>query len=250
MSAAPSIQISQAHLDYQGCVLFDQLSFALPAGKWSCLLGPSGVGKSSLLRLIAGLKTWAISALISTSDHLPLQGRLAYLAQNEILLPWLNAVDNVMIGSTLRGEKNTYQRQRAKELLKRVGIENKFSAFPKQLSGGMKQRVLLARTLFEDKPVILLDEPFAAVDVLTRTTIQELAAELLQDRTVLLVTHDPLEALRLGHHIYVMSGSPVTVTSPGILTTATPRRVTDPDLLRLQAELLDHLAHAKEVTTC
>jgi len=228
--------------------LFDQLNLSLPGGQWTCLLGPSGVGKTSLLRLIAGLKTSAtLSNPLKTSDGLPLRGRVAYLAQEETLFPWLTVLDNILLGRRLRGEKiidPSYEI--ANDLLRRVGLQKQANWKPGQLSGGMKQRVCLARTLFEDKPVILMDEPFAALDVITRTRIQELACELLQNKTVLLITHDPLEALRLGHHIYIMSGRPASIGAQIELAGTPPRELTEPNLLKAQAEILVNLSHAKE----
>lgn len=249
---APTLVIKDAHLDYDGHLLFDHLNLVIPGGTWTCLLGPSGVGKTSLLRLIAGLKTSARSPKpIETSDKLPLQGRIAYLAQNELLLPWLTVIENVMIGARLRGQKiDSGLYSMAQEIVKQVGLQPQVNRYPHQLSGGMKQKVLLARTLFENKPVILMDEPFAALDVITRTGIQELAAELLSTQTVLLITHDPFEALRLGHQIYVMAGKPAVITTQIQLPGNPPRELTDPLLLRTHAKLLDTLSHAKEVMAC
>jgi len=246
---APSIEIQNAKLEYDGEVLFQGLSLLLPAGEFTCLLGPSGVGKTTLLRLLAGLKTSAhLVSAIRTSDDKPIYGRIAYLAQNEQLLPWLTALDNILIGQRLRAKRiDKMAREKAEGLLSRVGLERYSGFLPHQLSGGMRQRVLLARTLFEDKPIILLDEPFAALDVITRTRIQELASELLQGRTTLLITHDPLEALRLGHHIYVMSGHPARVRSHLQLLGSPPRGLLNAELMQVHASILDQLSHAIEV---
>ena len=245
---APAIQIVDAHLEYAQHSLFKNFNLNLMGGHWTCLLGRSGVGKSSLLRLIAGLSSAATSANpILTSDGKPLAGRVSYLAQNEVLLPWRSALENVVIGQKLRGKSiDQATIASAQQLLDQVGLKQYAHFYPSKLSGGMKQRVLLARTLFEDKPVILMDEPFASLDVITRTRIQELAARLLQGRTVLFVTHDPMEALRLGHHVYVMSGKPATITSHIELPGQPPRELTDSDLLKTQAQILDTLSHAEE----
>jgi putative hydroxymethylpyrimidine transport system ATP-binding protein len=126
--------------------------------------------------------------------------------QRDLLLPWLNVLDNVCLGARLRGE--TADHQRALSLLQRVGLRDEAQALPAALSGGMRQRAALARTLMEDRAIVLMDEPFSAVDALTRLRLQDLAAELLGARTILLVTHDPMEALRLGHRILIIwSGS-------------------------------------------
>jgi len=239
MPTSPAISVHAARLSYDGQALFDDLDFTLEAGRCTCLLGTSGVGKSSLLRLIAGLLPDAASRIVS-DDGLPLSHRTAYMAQQDLLLPWLSVLDNAMLGHRLR--RQTLPRDQAVALLERLGLGNRLKDRPAALSGGMKQRVALARTLLEDRPVILMDEPFSALDAVTRFRLQDLAAELLRDRTVLLVTHDPLEALRLGHRIHVMTGRPARLSQALEPDGETPRDVGDPALLRLQAELLKRLA--------
>jgi len=238
-SPAPSVRIHAASLAYGGQRLFDALDFTLEAGRCTCLLGSSGVGKSSLLRLIAGLLPQADSR-ISCGDGQGLAGRVAYMAQQDLLLPWLSVLDNALLGARLRGE--TCCKDEAVQLLRQLGLGEYLAARPAALSGGMRQRVALVRTLLEDRPVILMDEPFSALDAVTRFRLQELAAKMLAGRTVLLVTHDPLEALRLGHRIHVLSGRPARLSEALEPSGPTPRTVTDPELLRLQGELLTQLA--------
>ncbi|MGB6976801.1 MAG: ABC transporter ATP-binding protein [Gammaproteobacteria bacterium] len=250
---APTIYINQANLCYHDVLLFENLNLTLPAGKWTCLLGPSGVGKTSLLRLVAGLTSDARTKNpIQTSDGMPLNGRLAYMAQQDLLLPWCSVLDNVLIGARLRGEKKhlTHLRERAYHLLQKVGLTNAIDKKPAELSGGMRQRVVLVRTLLQDCTVVLMDEPFAALDMVARLHLQALAAELLAQCTVLLVTHDPLEALRLGDHIYVMAGLPAQLSEPLQLTGKAPRSPADPEVLALQGELLNRLAAAREIMPC
>jgi putative hydroxymethylpyrimidine transport system ATP-binding protein len=242
MNCAPAISLKSASLRYENVILFDQLNFTVNAGKCSCLLGPSGVGKTSLLRLIAGLHTEAHSENpITTSDHLPLTGRIAYMAQQDLLLPWCNVIDNVLLGPYLRGKVSEKQRQKALYLLAEVGLTELAQQKPANLSGGQRQRVALARTLMEDHPVVLMDEPFASLDVNSRRKLQNLTAELLRDRTVLLVTHDPLEALRLGDEIYVMQGLPATISAPLIPPGKSPRDLTSNNVIEANMELLKQL---------
>lgn len=246
-SLAPGIEIVGANLQYEGHLLFQNLNFTLASSKWTCLLGPSGVGKSSLLRLIANLTSDANVESITATDNLPLRHRVSYMAQQDSLLPWLTVLENITIGTKLRGQVVTREHlEKAKELLVKVKLERVALSKPESLSGGMRQRVILARTLFENRPIILMDEPFAALDVITRTYIQEIAAELLVGRTVLLVTHDPMEALRLGHHVYIMSGSPALITSELELSIPIPRQVTDVELLKMHADILERLSHARQ----
>jgi putative hydroxymethylpyrimidine transport system ATP-binding protein len=160
-------------------------------------------------------------------------------------LPWRTVRENVVLGSVLRGEKPEYDK--ASQLLADVGLSDAADLRPAELSGGMKQRAALARTLMEDRPVVLMDEPFSALDPVNRLRLQELAAKVLRGKTVLLVTHDPLEALRLGDHVHVLSSAPAKLRDAVTPSGKSPRDITNPDILAQQAELLRQLgANAAE----
>jgi putative hydroxymethylpyrimidine transport system ATP-binding protein len=237
------VAVRHASLRYGGAFLIRDLDFVLPGGRWTCLLGPSGVGKSSLLRVIAGLEPLDAGEVLCT-DGRPLAARLAWMSQRDDLLPWLPVIDNVTLGARLRGEPPDHAR--ALELLARVGLVPQKDQLPATLSGGQRQRAALARTLMEDRPVVLMDEPFSALDAITRARLQVLAAELLAGRTVLLVTHDPLEALRLGHRIQVMTGHPARIEGTTLPAGTPPRDLHDPALLARQGELLARLADVRD----
>ena len=177
-------------------VLFDAVSLHASPGHWSCLLGTSGAGKSTLLRLLAGLPTGG------RFEGEVVAARAAYMAQADLLAPWLDVRANVAFGARLRGERP--DRARLDALLERVGLTDHAGKRPRELSGGMRQRAALARTLMEDRSVVLLDEPFSALDARTRAEMQELAFELLAGRTVVLVTHDPGDAVRVAHHAWLL----------------------------------------------
>ncbi len=215
--------------------LFREISLRMEPGRWTCLLGPSGVGKSTVLRLLAGLSTGGrFTGRLEAEDGSPLDGRIAYMAQADLLPPWLDVLGCVTLGARLRGEPPDLER--ARRLVGRVGLAEHSHKRPRQLSGGMRQRAALARTLMEDRPVALLDEPFSALDAGTRADMQELAFETLTGRSVLLVTHDPAEAVRLSHRIYLLKADGLHEVA---VPAAAPLRAVDADdTLHAQAELL------------
>lgn len=237
MNPGPAITFAGA-ATIEGVPLFADLSLELVAGGWTCLLGPSGVGKSTILRLIAGLETGAtFHGDISASDGAGIPDRVAYMAQEDLALPWATVRKNVALGARLRGEP--VDQAALTHLLAQVGLEAHADKRPRALSGGQRQRVALARTLMEDKAVILLDEPFSALDARTRAEMQDLSFELLKGRTVLLVTHDPAEAARLGRSILVLSETGLrAVQAPGA---PAPRPVDDPETLHMQGRLMSEL---------
>jgi len=218
--------------------LIRDLALEMPSGRWSCLLGPSGIGKSSIARLIAGLPgPQRLDGALRTGDDQPLAGRVALMAQGGQLLPWADLVANVTIGARLRGARPDLARANA--LLAQVGLAGLERRRPNALSGGQQQRVALARVLIEDAPVVVLDEPFSALDTATRLAMQDLTARMLAGRTVILITHDPLEALRLADRACLLgSGGADALSLPD---TTAPRDYRAPELLRAQAALLARL---------
>jgi len=237
-AAPPGLRIEGLALRYGGRKIFENLDLTIKGGEFVVLLGTSGVGKTSLLKIVAGLAKPS-AGRVSATDGQPLHHRIAYMGQQDLLYPWLNVVQNVMLGSRLRGENG--DRARALDLLARVGLADRAKALPAQLSGGMRQRAAIARTLYEDRPIVLMDEPFSALDTFTRAKVQDLAAELLRGRTALLITHDPLEACRLGHHLVVLAGHPATLGPPITVHGPTPRAPDDDELLHTQGRLLRQL---------
>lgn len=235
--AAPVIRLSALAIAYGGAPLFDALDLTVSGSGLTALLGPSGAGKSTLLRAIAGL-------VPADRGGVTVEGQVSLMAQDDALLPWADAAANVTVGSKLRGERT--DTARARQLLKAVGLAD-IQGLPATWSGGMRKRVALARLLYEDRPVALLDEPFAALDALTRSGIHALAARLLEGRLAILVTHDPLEALALAARIVVLAGRPARLAldeAPPLRPHGLPRDALDPGLRRLHARILAALEGA------
>ncbi|MDX3928490.1 MAG: ABC transporter ATP-binding protein [Shinella sp.] len=233
--AIPGIRVENLKLRFGEQTIFENLNFEIKGGEFVVLLGSSGVGKSSLLKIIGGLAK-ATAGTVTGTDGLPVADRIAYMGQQDLLFPWLNVFENVTLGARLRREK--IDRNWAGHLLERVGLADRHKVLPSQLSGGMRQRAAIARTLYERRPIVLMDEPFSALDAITRAMVQDLAAEMLEGRTVLLITHDPMEACRLGHHLIVLSGHPARLGTPITVAGKPPRSPDDPELQKSQGELL------------
>ncbi|CAH0527982.1 Aliphatic sulfonates import ATP-binding protein SsuB [Allocatenococcus thiocycli] len=243
---AIGIQFSQVNLQYNDsqAPTLAGVNITIPAGQWTVLLGRSGCGKTTILRYLAGLLDEQVKwqGELTTSDGIALHERIAYMAQQDLLLPWLNVLDNVCLSSRFShaNSNSTDEKQRAIQLLEQVGLADYAYAKPTQLSGGMRQRVALARTLMQDKPVVLMDEPFSALDAVTRHKLQTLSATLLKGKTVVLITHDPQEAVRLANQLYVLQGTPAQAKHLLVPDTMPPR-VLDGECAALQQAILDQL---------
>ena len=188
------------------------VGFAIPPGDVVGIVGPSGCGKSTLLEIVAGLQEPSsgqvrVDGRATAAERL---GACVLMPQRDLLLPWRSALDNAGLARELQGDGRKEARRRAAELFERFGLEEFASARPHELSGGMRQRVAFARTLLAERPLLLLDEPFASLDAITRAELQEwtLGALVAEPRTVLLVTHDIEEALYLCDRVLVLTSRP------------------------------------------
>jgi sulfonate transport system ATP-binding protein len=233
------LQIRVNRKAFNDRVILDDVRLELRAGEIVALIGPSGCGKSTLLRIAAGLeRDYFGEVRLEDVPVLEPVSTIGIMFQEPRLLPWLNVADNV----TFNTPHSKQGRERAHALLDEVGLRDFADALPKQLSGGMTQRVALARALFREPAVLLLDEPFSAVDALTRIILQDLLLEVARRRrtTVLLVTHDVEEALFLADRVVVMRRMPGT-PFPEIVNLRAPRQRADALLAPLRHAVLDRL---------
>ena len=239
------IHIDSVSLTLGDHPVFTDLNLRMNGGQWHAVLGRSGIGKSTLVRLLAGIQQ-ADRGAINADDNMPLQQRVAYMSQDDGLLPWLSVIDNVQLGPELRGEKSKKTLEASTLLLQQTGMAGWELALPRDLSGGMRQRTALARTLLEDRPVVLMDEPFSRLDAITRDELQNLAFILLESKTVVLVTHDPVEALRLARSVHILHGGhPTRIDSLALAPASQPRSIDDSQFVEKLSELWALMKNAK-----
>lgn len=220
------------------------LQMAIRAGEIVGLVGASGCGKSTFLRIVAGLEQdYAGSITLNGKRHLGRSPSVGFIFQEPRLFPWLTVAQNVAFGATARSSATD---ARVTGLLSEVGLAGYEHAFPKQLSGGQAQRVAIARGLFTQPRVLLLDEPFSAVDAFTRMKLQELLTRIARHHgiTLLLVTHDIDEAVFLSDRVMVLEANPGTLREVIPVPLAHPRDRTDPQLDSTRAQVLSALQRA------
>jgi NitT/TauT family transport system ATP-binding protein len=220
-----------------GPVVLDDVTLDVAPGEFLCLLGASGCGKSTLLNLVAGLDEPSVGTVDVDG------ARPALMFQEAALLPWLTAAQNVELPLRLRGVGRRERRARAQELLDLVRLSGSADKRVHELSGGMRQRVALARSLAQDGGLLLMDEPFAALDAITRDVLHE---ELLRirgerDLTIIFVTHNVREAVRLGDRVVLLSSRPGRVAKSYDVAIGGTRRIEDPDVAALSAVITEDL---------
>lgn len=216
----------------------DKVTLASSPGEFTCLIGASGCGKSTLLSLVAGLDQ-------PTSGDLTVNGRIAFMFQEPGLFPWLTAAANVELALRARKVPKAERRDRTRELLESVQLGGFADKRPHELSGGMRQRVALARALAQDADVLLMDEPFGALDAMTRDLLHD-ELDRVRERvgrplTVLFVTHNVREAVRLGDRVVLLSSRPGRVIEEYPVPIERPRRIDSAPVAELSAAITDRL---------
>ncbi len=237
-AAAPAVRIDAVSKRFgTGPVVLDDVSLDIAPGEFVCLLGASGCGKSTLLNLIAGLDRPS-AGRIETPDE-----GSAVMFQDSALMPWLTARRNVELALRLRGVPRGERRDKALSLLDAVNLADAADKRPHELSGGMRQRVALARALAQDRPVLLMDEPFAALDAITRDLLHEELERVWRatGRTIVFVTHNVREAARLGQRVVLMGSRPGRIVQQWQITKTTGRRIESPEVAALSVEITEQL---------
>src|SRR5829696_6224794 len=220
-----------------GPVVLDDLSMDVRPGEFVCIIGASGCGKSTLLSLLAGLEQ-SNSGTVSVAG-----GRAALMFQEPALLPWLTAAGNVELALRLRGLGRRERRADALELLRLVRLEGAAAQRPHELSGGMRQRVALARALAQRSSVLLMDEPFAALDAITRDVLHDELVRVWRETgvSVVFVTHNVREAVKLGQRVLLLSSRPGRIIASWDVDISGDRRIESPPVAALSLEITDRL---------
>ncbi len=232
-------------------LVLDDIQLTVGEGEFVSIIGPSGCGKSTLLNIVAGLDSPDSGTVTVEGDQgVSALGRVGYMQQKDLLLPWRTVLDNAILGLELHGVPRRQARTRALELTEFFGLKGFESQYPYALSGGMKQRAAFLRTMLMDQEIVLLDEPFGALDALTRVQMQEWLLELWDSlrKTIVLITHDMDEAILLSDRVYVLTHRPGRVTMVLDVDLPRPRsyeQVTEPSFARLKSRLLEPLREKK-----
>ena len=229
-------QVTKRYAGDNGILALDGITLSVRRGEFLTLVGASGCGKSTLLNLVSGLDR-------PTSGSVQVDGQAAFLFQEHALFPWLSALDNVATPLRLRGVGRKDREAQARDYLEAVHLADFADRRPHELSGGMKQRVAIARTLATQAPVLLMDEPFGALDAMTRDLLHDELESIWAERnlTVLFVTHNVREAVRLGDRVVLLSSRPGRIVSQYDVAIERPRRIEDRDVSQLAGEITDAL---------
>lgn len=231
------VRLESVSKSYGDLLALDRVSLTVGQGEFVCLLGASGCGKSTLLSLVAGLDG-------ITGGTLDTGGRkVSLMFQEAALFPWLSVRGNIELPLRLQGVSRPERRQRAEELLGIVRLSGFADKRPHELSGGMRQRVALARALAQDADILLMDEPFGALDAMTRDILHDELERIWREQqlTVLFVTHNVREAVRLGDRVILLSSRPGRVIEDYAITHDRPRRIDSPEVSGQAAEITDRL---------
>ena len=216
------------HVRGKKVLALDSIDLAVAQGEFVTVVGPSGCGKSTLLNLIVGLLRSSSGRILFRGD--PINGictKIGYVTQKDNLLPWRTLIENVEIALEIRGIENSARRQRAEELIGQVGLSGFEDHYPHELSGGMRQRANIIRTLIYDPELILMDEPFGPLDAQTRVVLQDqlLKLWLASRKTIVFITHDLVEAITLADRVVLMTSRPGRIKSIENVTIPRPRDV-------------------------
>ena len=234
-------------------LLMKDLNFHVSKGSFVSLIGPSGCGKSSIFRLISGLEDVSSGDIFINDNNInTLKGYIGYMPQRDSLMPWRTILENTSLPLEIRNKNPKEAKEEAEALLETFGLSKYKDKYPKDLSGGMKQRVSFIRTLLTGSEIMILDEPFSALDAITKISMQEwlLTQWSTLKKTIIFITHDVEEALFLSSKIFVISEKPITKLKEVIVPIEYPRdrhMLSRPEILNIKEELVNELKQRIEL---
>ncbi|HPR51541.1 MAG TPA: ABC transporter ATP-binding protein [Deltaproteobacteria bacterium] len=238
------LSIAGLSKSFEDLDVLDGFSLDVKRNGFTVLIGPSGCGKSTLFDVLTGIVPKDAGRIDWRGKELPnLSSAAAYMQQKDLLLPWLTLMDNALLPEKIAGRENEKVHTRALKLFDRLGLQGFEEYRPHQVSGGMRQRCALVRTLMFEHELVLLDEPLSALDAITRTSLQALLLMLQKDfnKTLLMITHDVEEALLLADELLILSRAPMRIMQRIVLNHPKPRRISDPQLMEYKEKILSHL---------
>lgn len=245
----PLIEINQISKSFKGpegiFPTLKNINMTIEKGSFVSLIGPSGCGKSTLFNIICGLITPDTGSVVIEGRNVTGQrGVVSYMPQKDLLFPWRTIIDNVILGPVVEGRSKEEAKRQAQELFDVFDLEGFQDSYPATLSGGMRQRAALMRTVLCEKPIMLLDESFGGLDAMTRRNMQSWLLGIWErfERSILLITHDIEEALFLSDKIYVLTDRPASVGLEVKVELPRPRVVTDRDFIQYKKLLLEALS--------
>ncbi|MBO0345541.1 ABC transporter ATP-binding protein [Roseibium sp. CAU 1637] len=248
----PKLKLTEVSRLFESNLALAPTSISINEGEFICVVGPSGCGKSTMFNIIAGvLQPSSGTVEVDGQDITGRAGQVGYMLQKDLLLPWRTVLDNICLGSILHGKASKKEREAGVELAERYGLGDFINHYPAALSGGMRQRVALMRTLAMHRDVLLLDEPFGALDSMTRMAMQQwlLSVWKAEKRTVVFVTHDIDEAIFLADRVVVMSPRPGRIRDILAVNLARPRGrdvYTAPEFLQLKDQIMTYVYDEKD----
>jgi len=244
------LSISNLSKRFEDLVVLDDFSLQVPRNGFTVLIGPSGCGKSTLFDVLTGVEEKDKGDISWLGKQMPdLSRKAAYMQQNDLLLPWLSLVENSLLPAKIAGTDRREAKKQADALFERLGLQGFEDYLPAKVSGGMRQRCALVRTIMFEQELVLLDEPLSALDAITRRSLQSLLLLLQSEfkKSLLMITHDVEEALLVADELIVLTSSPMGIHEKIRIPDRKPRSASDPKLIKLKEEILERLQEDPEI---
>jgi ABC-type nitrate/sulfonate/bicarbonate transport system ATPase subunit len=238
------LSVSGLTKNFEDLTVMEEFDLTVPRGGFTTLIGPSGCGKSTLFDILTGVFPKDGGRISWLGEEVPdLMGNAAYMQQKDLLLPWLSLIDNALLPAQIAGIDEDNAREKASTLFGRLGLSDFKTYIPQKVSGGMRQRCALVRTLMFEHELVLLDEPLSSLDAITRRGLQSLLLLLQSEfhKTILMITHDIEEALLLSDELFVLTPMPMRVRERFVLEMPKTGRSRNPELLKIKEHVLEEL---------